>query len=82
MSKCSSYLDDLGYEQLAALCREREQGWMYNIVAGGETESLILALSSCGIRVFKLLVSEKHLERAMVERDADCFLAVLFLIKL
>lgn len=62
MSKCSSYLDDLGYEQLAALCREREQGWMYNIVAGGETESLILALSSCGIRGFKLLVSEKHLE--------------------
>lgn len=61
MSKCSSYLDDLGYKQLVALCRERDQGWMYNIVAGG-AESLIPALSSCGIRVFKLLVSEKHLE--------------------
>lgn len=38
MSKCSSYLDDLGYEQLVALCLERDQGWMYNIVAGGDIE--------------------------------------------
>lgn len=81
MSKCSSYLDDLGYDELVALCRERDQGWMYNIVAGGDIEldTGTFLLWHKGVQALGKWDTSR---RAMVERDADCFPAVLFLIKL